>query len=165
MAYRNERYITNGMRKCARVTRVILATALAIQLLAITMSPEEVPIHWRFDGKADSYGPPWMALLLWGILAGVIALDAFITRSLDVEFWNTPPNLDEDRLESWRFFSMRVLFGTNLILSVIALTFALMYLLQAYEWAPFFAIALIIILFGYYIFEYAHWRKPVRKCP
>ncbi len=159
MACRNERYITNGMRRCVRVSRVFLVVALVIQLLAIGISPEEVPIHWGANGEVDAYSSPWSTLIVWGILAGVIALDAFIARSLDVEFWNAPRNLDEGRLESWRFFSMRVLFGTNLILSAIALAFALVYLLRAYEWASFLAIALVAVLFGYYIFEYVRWRK------
>ncbi len=54
---------------------------------------------------------------------------------------------------------MRVLFGTSLILSAIALAFALVYLLRAYEQAFFLAIALVAVLFGYYIFEYVRWRK------
>lgn len=159
MACVNDRYITSGMRKCACATRILFAVALAVQLLAISASPEEVPIHWGMSGKADAHGSPWLMLLFWGGMAAAAGCFELVARNLDVEFWNKPRKLEEGRLESWYALSMRISYGTSLVLSFTVLAVAVACLLHAYGWISRLAIAFMAALFGYYIFEHARWRR------
>lgn len=159
MAAKNERYITPAIRRCGRTTHVIIILALGLQLLAIADSSGMVPTHWGITGEADSYVPAWQTLIFWAVLAAVITLDELLAKHLDVKYWNRPNHLAEDRLESWYFMSMRILFSTNLIISLIALAFALMYLLHAYDLATPLVLTLVAALFANMIIEYIRWKR------
>ena len=59
---------------------LVLSIEFALSGLVATQIDlgEQVPIHWGIDGRADGYGPAWLALLLGPLLtaglAGVFAL-------------------------------------------------------------------------------------------
>ena len=37
--------------------------ACAMSLVAVTYSPEQVPIHWNMQGEIDGYGPKYIYLI------------------------------------------------------------------------------------------------------
>lgn len=54
---------------------ICIAAMLLVGLVALPQLPEQVPIHWNFQGEVDGYGPRWLAVLLMpAISLAVIAL-------------------------------------------------------------------------------------------
>lgn len=152
MTHSNDRYITSALRRRGRVCCVLLGLAFVMQLASVFTSPAEVPLHWGADGVADAYGSPWLTLVLWAVLAAVVALCRFFAANVDIRYWNKPSKVQPMELSDYYAHSMNVIYNVCLMISAMALGAALIYMLQAY-WLmfPFIIIAgLLVVVYSIY---------------
>ena len=147
MDHSNDHYITNTLRRRGRVCNVLLGLAFALQLSSIFTSPAEVPLQWGADGDVDAYGSPWLTLIVWAVLAAVVALCRLVVANVDVRYWNKPPKVQPSELDDWYAYSMSVTYNVCLMISVMALGVALIYMLRIY-WLmfPFIVIAALAVI-------------------
>lgn len=157
----NDQYVTKAIRKRGRIANVLLVLALAIQLIAIISSPSEVPLHWGADGEADAYGSPWLTLIVWFILAIVVALCKLTATHVSVKYWNKPSKIQPGELEGWYAHSMKLVYNTSLMISIMALGIAIIYLLHAFEIMFVFIIVFALFLVAYCIYGSVNWRKSI----
>lgn len=159
MNHGNDRYITGALKRRGCVCNVLLGLALAIQLVSVFTSPADVPLHWGADGDADSYGSPWLTLIVWAVLTAVVALCRFVATNVDVRYWNGPSKVQPSELNDWYAHSMNVIYNVCLMISAMALGVALINMLQAY-WLMFpFIIIDTLLVIAYSIYANYNWRK------
>ena len=132
MDHSNDRYITDALRRQGRICDVLLGLALVILLSSIFTPPAEVPLHWGADGDVDVYGSPWLTLIVWVVLAAVVALCRLVAANVDVRYWNKPSKVQPSELDDWYTHSMSVTYNVCLMISVMALGMALIYMLRIY---------------------------------
>ena len=159
MNHSNDRYITDALRRRGRICDVLLGLALVIQLSSIFTSPAEVPLHWGADGGVDAFGSPWLTLIVWVILAAVVALCRFVAANVDVRYWNKPSKVQPSELDDWYAHSMSITYNVCLMISVMALGVALIYMLRIY-WLMFPLIVIAaLVLIAYSVYANFNWSK------
>ncbi|MGI6877567.1 DUF1648 domain-containing protein [Microbacterium sp. gxy059] len=92
----------------ARRGGLIVAAVLSVALVVrFPFLPATIPTHFDLLGRADGFGPRWVALLLGAVLLAVIVGVAWLSRRTDLH--NNAPRVEEDEAEEFHRRSERMM--------------------------------------------------------
>ena len=136
--------VVHGKRIFQALCVLLVILSFAVGFFALPLLPAKAPIHWNIEGKANGFGPAWMAAFLVPIMIAFVAGLFFVIPKIEVR----KDNLKKFESSYWllalglcvAFFAIFLLslapnFGYNFnmsfaVLGVIALLFIFMGLLM-----------------------------------
>lgn len=72
------------------ISYVIMIGCFGGAIYNISISPEEVPIHYNLQGEIDGYGSPYTYLVLPLIMFFTNVMLSLLFHLLDAKYWNMP---------------------------------------------------------------------------